>query len=176
MVKLAVAIGQPRVRFPVDAQSNYIFFVFFVSPSSSSRRASLFLHPNSTAKLAHPTNNHHAQSCKRFFFLPPPPLEKIIANDCPPPNWIGVLVECDPSIKAIILKIDQESHDYIIEDLDDETLVIKESMLPRLKARLDEVCASFFSLSLSLIPHPFPPISSFTDFSFFSHLIFFFFL
>ena len=51
----------------------------------------------------------------------------------------GVLVECDPSIKAIILKIDQDKHDYIVEDLDDQTLMIKESQLPRLKARLEEV-------------------------------------
>ncbi len=52
----------------------------------------------------------------------------------------GVLVECDPSIKAIILKIDHEKHDYIVEDLDDQTLVIKESQLQRLKVRLGEVC------------------------------------
>ena len=52
----------------------------------------------------------------------------------------GVLIECDPSIKAIILKIDQEKHDYIVEDLDDQTLVIKESQLQRLKVRLGEVC------------------------------------
>ena len=51
----------------------------------------------------------------------------------------GVLVECDPSIKAIILKIDSAAHDYIVEDLDDQTLVIKDSMLPKLKARLQEV-------------------------------------
>ncbi|KAL8835226.1 MAG: hypothetical protein Q9170_003422 [Blastenia crenularia] len=53
----------------------------------------------------------------------------------------GVLIECDPSIKAIILKIDQEQHDYIVEDLDDQHLVIKESQLPRLKERLEEVLA-----------------------------------
>ncbi|KAL9600489.1 MAG: hypothetical protein Q9219_003140 [cf. Caloplaca sp. 3 TL-2023] len=53
----------------------------------------------------------------------------------------GVLVECDPSIKAIILKIDQEKHDYIVEDLDDQTLVIKETQLPRLKEKLEEVLA-----------------------------------
>jgi len=51
----------------------------------------------------------------------------------------GVLVECDPSIKAIILKIDQDKHDYIVEDLDDQTLVVKESQLQKLKARLEEV-------------------------------------
>ncbi|KAL8911613.1 MAG: hypothetical protein Q9172_007641 [Xanthocarpia lactea] len=51
----------------------------------------------------------------------------------------GVLIECDPSIKAIILKIDQDHHDYIVEDLDDQHLVIKESQLPRLKEELENV-------------------------------------
>ncbi|KAE8354723.1 TFIIH subunit TTDA/Tfb5 [Aspergillus coremiiformis] len=49
----------------------------------------------------------------------------------------GVLIECDPSVKAIILKYDEERHDYIVEDLDDDRhLVIKESQLKNLKARL----------------------------------------
>ncbi|KAL1849780.1 TFIIH complex subunit tfb5 [Paecilomyces lecythidis] len=49
----------------------------------------------------------------------------------------GVLIECDPSVKAIILKYDEERHDYIVEDLDDDRhLVIKESQLQNLKARL----------------------------------------
>lgn len=49
----------------------------------------------------------------------------------------GVLVECDPSVKAIILKYDEERHDYVVEDLDDDRhLVIKESQLQNLKARL----------------------------------------
>ncbi|KAI9926093.1 hypothetical protein ASPWEDRAFT_169957 [Aspergillus wentii DTO 134E9] len=49
----------------------------------------------------------------------------------------GVLIECDPSVKAIILKYDEERHDYIVEDLDDDRhLVIKESQLANLKARL----------------------------------------
>ena len=56
--------------------------------------------------------------------------------------FLGVLVECDPSIKAIILKIDQDKHDYIVEDLDDQTLVIKETQLARLKVRLSEVWKS----------------------------------
>ncbi|PQE17794.1 hypothetical protein CJF31_00005519 [Rutstroemia sp. NJR-2017a BVV2] len=51
----------------------------------------------------------------------------------------GVLVECDPSIKSIIVKIDaDEQHAYIVEDLDDQTLVIKENMLTMLKARLED--------------------------------------
>lgn len=52
----------------------------------------------------------------------------------------GTLVQCDPSIKAIIQGIDSERHDFIIEELDDETLVVKESKLPELKIRIEEVC------------------------------------
>ncbi|KAL3482186.1 TFIIH subunit TTDA/Tfb5 [Aspergillus californicus] len=49
----------------------------------------------------------------------------------------GILIECDPSVKAIILKYDEERHDYIVEDLDDDRhLVIKESQLLNLKLRL----------------------------------------
>ena len=52
-----------------------------------------------------------------------------------------MLIECDPSVKAIILKYDAERHDYIVEDLDDDRyLVIKESQLANLKARLSRVC------------------------------------
>ena len=51
-------------------------------------------------------------------------------------------MECDPAIKAIILKIDQERHEYIIEDLDDTHLMVKDSMVRVLKARLDEVSLS----------------------------------
>lgn len=51
----------------------------------------------------------------------------------------GVLVECDPSIKSIILKIDAANNDFVVEELDDQTLVIKDSMLHVLKARLEEV-------------------------------------
>jgi len=50
----------------------------------------------------------------------------------------GVLIECDPSIKSIIVKIDSERNDFIVEELDDQTLVIKEGMLQTLKMRLDE--------------------------------------
>lgn len=40
----------------------------------------------------------------------------------------------------MILKYDEERHDYIVEDLDDENhLVIKESQLQNLKVRLDQV-------------------------------------
>ncbi|KAI5310451.1 TFIIH complex subunit tfb5 [Ascosphaera atra] len=49
----------------------------------------------------------------------------------------GVLIECDPSVKAIILKYDAERHDYILEDLDDDRfLVIKENKIQELKQKL----------------------------------------
>jgi TFIIH basal transcription factor complex TTD-A subunit len=48
----------------------------------------------------------------------------------------------------MILKYDEERHDYIVEDLDDENhLVIKESQLENLKVRLDQV--SFKNLRCS---------------------------
>ena len=48
-------------------------------------------------------------------------------------------MECDPSIKAIILKIDAEENAFIVEELDEQRLVIKENMVALLKMRLDEV-------------------------------------
>lgn len=61
-------------------------------------------------------------------------------------------MECDPSIKAIILKIDSAAHDYIVEDLDDQTLVIKESQLQRLKLRLEEVRTSIRKRAFPSLP------------------------
>lgn len=132
------------------------------------------------SKLSHHPSiiNHHAQSRERYFsfFFPLSPTHFLLGpsqlkrerereredrrgrkkNNKNQTNAhiVGVLVECDPSIKAIILKIDHESHDYIIEDLDDETLVIKESMLPKLKARLDEVYLLLSPPSPSPSIHP----------------------
>lgn len=51
----------------------------------------------------------------------------------------GVLIECDPSIKSIIVNIDSDNHDFIIEDLDEERVVVKENMLAQLKQKLEEV-------------------------------------
>ncbi|KAH9836020.1 RNA polymerase II transcription factor B subunit 5 [Teratosphaeria destructans] len=52
----------------------------------------------------------------------------------------GVLVECDPSIKAILVKIDNDGeHAYIIEDIDDEHLLVKKEKHEELKQLLKEV-------------------------------------
>lgn len=52
----------------------------------------------------------------------------------------GVLVECDPSIKAIIMRInEQQGHDIVIEDIDDEHVLIKSAKHEDLKFLLKEV-------------------------------------
>jgi TFIIH basal transcription factor complex TTD-A subunit len=52
----------------------------------------------------------------------------------------GVLVHCDASIKAIIMKINSEDGNiYIIEDIDDEHILIQESKHAQLKQRLNAV-------------------------------------
>ncbi|KAI1360456.1 RNA polymerase 2 general transcription and DNA repair factor tfiih component [Xylaria arbuscula] len=50
----------------------------------------------------------------------------------------GTLIECDPSIKSIIMNIDSAKNDYIIEDLDESHLLIKDVMLAQLKAKLED--------------------------------------
>ena len=57
----------------------------------------------------------------------------------------GVLIEVDPAIKAIILDIDKESHDFVIDDLDETHLLIKENMHDLLKQKLAD-CAGLVAL------------------------------
>ncbi len=66
----------------------------------------------------------------------------------------GVLVQCDESIMAIILKIDAETKPgYIMETLDDETCLVQASKLNELKTRLNEVCAPLCNqLRLTAMP------------------------
>jgi hypothetical protein len=66
----------------------------------------------------------------------------------------GVLVQCDESIMAIILKIDDETKPgYIMERLDDETCLVQASKLNELKIRLNEVRASTcHQLELTAMP------------------------
>lgn len=55
----------------------------------------------------------------------------------------GVLVECDPSIKAIITRInEQRNHEIIVEDIDDEHVLIKKDKHDELKLLLKEVSPS----------------------------------
>lgn len=57
-----------------------------------------------------------------------------------------MLVECDPSIKSIIINLDSENNAYIIEDLDETHLLIKENHLGELKAKLDDVGPTHMAL------------------------------
>ncbi|GAB1729090.1 hypothetical protein KC367_g429 [Hortaea werneckii] len=49
----------------------------------------------------------------------------------------GVLIECDPSIKAIIMKIDREQqHRIVMEEIDDEHVLIQNDKHDELKELL----------------------------------------
>lgn len=55
-------------------------------------------------------------------------------------TWKGSLVKCDPSIKAMLLKIDKDmNNEFIIEELDEEHLLVKETKVAQLKAQLQDV-------------------------------------
>ncbi|KAK9475425.1 TFIIH subunit TTDA/Tfb5 [Dipodascopsis tothii] len=49
----------------------------------------------------------------------------------------GVLVECDPSIKTLIMNLDARMHNIIIADLDDEHLVVDERQVAYIKQQLE---------------------------------------
>lgn len=51
----------------------------------------------------------------------------------------GVMVQCDPSIKALILKIDSERHDIVIEELDETRLVIDQNKVQAVKNELNRL-------------------------------------
>jgi TFIIH basal transcription factor complex TTD-A subunit len=51
----------------------------------------------------------------------------------------GVLVRCDPSIKALILKIDSARHDIVIEELDETHLVIDQNKVQAVKSELNRM-------------------------------------
>lgn len=51
-----------------------------------------------------------------------------------------MLVECEPAIKSILVHIDSTHHnEFIIEDLDETHIFVKETMLHLLKQKLEEV-------------------------------------
>jgi TFIIH basal transcription factor complex TTD-A subunit len=55
-----------------------------------------------------------------------------------------MLLEVDPAIKAIILEIDRNEHnEYVIEDLDETHLLVKENKMTQLKQKLDNVYLTF---------------------------------
>ncbi|KAF2110696.1 TFIIH subunit TTDA/Tfb5 [Lophiotrema nucula] len=49
----------------------------------------------------------------------------------------GTLVKCDASIKAMLVDIDEKhGHDFIIEELDEEHILVKDTKIAELKSRL----------------------------------------
>lgn len=54
-----------------------------------------------------------------------------------PRAMAGVLVQCDPSIKAIVMRIDQQNqHSFVIEEIDDEHILVHAKKHDELKMRL----------------------------------------
>ncbi|KAL0095046.1 TFIIH subunit TTDA/Tfb5 [Phycomyces blakesleeanus] len=50
----------------------------------------------------------------------------------------GVLVECDSTVKQIVLNLNKRSN-FVIEDLDETHLFIEASSVPQLRYELDKV-------------------------------------
>lgn len=53
----------------------------------------------------------------------------------------GVLVECDASIRALIVKIDSERHDVVIQELDETHLLIDSNKVDFVKSELNRLLA-----------------------------------
>ncbi|KAF2276730.1 nucleotide excision repair, TFIIH, subunit [Westerdykella ornata] len=52
----------------------------------------------------------------------------------------GALVKCDASIKAMLVDIDSKNrNDFIIEELDEEHVLVKETKVNELKQRLQDM-------------------------------------
>lgn len=51
----------------------------------------------------------------------------------------GVLVKCDPSIRALILQIDSTTRGIVIQELDNTHLMIKQDMVQFVKAELNRL-------------------------------------
>lgn len=51
----------------------------------------------------------------------------------------GVLVQCDPSIRALILQIDSSSPGIVLEELDETHLLIKQDQVQYIKNELNKL-------------------------------------
>lgn len=51
----------------------------------------------------------------------------------------GILLQCDPSIKALIVQIDSQGHDIILEELDDTHLLVDPSKVEFIKSELNRL-------------------------------------
>lgn len=51
----------------------------------------------------------------------------------------GALIQCDPSIKALIIQLDGERSDIILEELDDTHLLVDPSKVDFIKQELNRL-------------------------------------
>ncbi|EDO18681.1 hypothetical protein Kpol_1055p36 [Vanderwaltozyma polyspora DSM 70294] len=51
----------------------------------------------------------------------------------------GALVQCDPSIKALIIQMDSEHNDIILEELDDTHLLVDPTKIEYIKHELNRM-------------------------------------
>lgn len=51
----------------------------------------------------------------------------------------GILVQCDPSIRALILQIDSTSRGIVLEELDNTHLMIKQDQVQFIKNELNRL-------------------------------------
>lgn len=51
----------------------------------------------------------------------------------------GVLVQCDPSIRALILQLDLKNQGIVLEELDNTHLMIKQDMVQYVKEELNRL-------------------------------------
>lgn len=51
----------------------------------------------------------------------------------------GVLIQCDPSIRALILQIDSKTPGIVIDELDDTHLLIKLDQVQNVKSELNKL-------------------------------------
>lgn len=51
----------------------------------------------------------------------------------------GALIQCDPSIKALIIQLDGERSDIILEELDDTHLLVDPSKVEFIKQELNRL-------------------------------------
>lgn len=54
----------------------------------------------------------------------------------------GTLVQCDPSIRALILQIDLQRPGIVLEELDETHLLIKIDTVPYVKSELNRMLAA----------------------------------
>lgn len=64
---------------------------------------------------------------------------KVLLSTKMPTASKGVLVRCDPSIRALILQIDSTRRGIVLQELDNNHLMIKQDMVQHVKDELNRL-------------------------------------